>query len=206
MPETSEAAEIESHRARVAELLSEIRRAFAALMRVLIELALVIILQILRALPYLLRVASVLLWAASMYVVFVHVFRLYILFSDFLASIMSGVVAAFLVLLIPTSFFRQGGDVIWGGYFFAAAIGFALSELARRVSEQPLLYPAASVAPPALAAVCLILVVIAGRKENQNEQSGVGRVERTEERIERRAVEPAGDDGGAVPHHGLADG
>ncbi|MDE3089637.1 MAG: hypothetical protein KGJ80_09700 [Chloroflexota bacterium] len=203
-----EAVEIEAHNARVAELVAEIGRAFAALMRVLVELGLTIILQILRALPYLLRVASVLLWAVSMYAAFLQVFRLYILFSDLVVSILSGMVAAFLVLLIPTAFFAhaKGGEIIWGGYFFSALVGFGLSELARRVAEQSSLYPLASVTPPALAAVCLILVVVVHQKEGQDEQSSFERTQGTEETNGRRAVESDGDDGRAVSHHGMANG
>lgn len=185
--------EIEAHKARVAELVKEIGRAFETLMRVLVELLLTILLNLLRALPYLLRIAAVLLWAISMGLAFLQVMRLYSIFSDWVVSILSGMVAALLVLLIPTSFFAKptlaenkgGGEIIWGGYFFGALVGFGLSELARRVAEQPSLYPLASVTPPAMAAVCLILVVMRTNSvrlhKEQNENESVRRTEKPEE-------------------------
>ena len=164
----------------IESLTGSIRQVCQALMTALIILGLFLVLLILsalltltRLLPYALRVVSILAWAVSLFFVFVSVSNLYAKFSDAIAAVLTASLFTLIEAIAPMAFNQLGGDAIFGGYFFAALVGLGVKIMCESLT--PTYYPTASVLPPTLAAMCLILVVTSRRqgrrderKENQN--------------------------------------
>jgi hypothetical protein len=150
-------------------LIESIRKVCQALLTALIILALFLVLLVLsailvmvRLLPYLLRVVSILAWAVSLFFVFVSVSNLCGKFSDAVAAMLTASLITLIIALAPMAFNKLGGDAIFGGYLFAALVGLGVKILCESLT--PTYYPTASILPPTLAAMCLILVVTTRRQ------------------------------------------
>ncbi len=145
-----------------ARLQADIRARLAALWKFITILFLALVAALLLALPWLLRVASVMVWLAGAYTLMVAIDNLYSPFSrPFPVLTLQFVVILTMVGWVGFLLQRRGKQDIWGGL----AIGGVLSLLATRLGLPSLtqwqyadLFLA--VLPPATAALLLFYIAI----------------------------------------------
>jgi uncharacterized membrane protein len=157
---------INSLRESIGKTMQALATACFVLALFVVLLVLSALLALARLLPYVLRALSILAWAVSLFLVFVAVSTLYARFSDPIAAMMTAGLFTLIVAIAPIAFNKLGGDAIFGGYLLAALLGLGVKWLCENATPDQ--YATASVIPPTLAAMCLIVVAIQ-QKERKEE-------------------------------------
>lgn len=150
----------------IAKTMHALAIALVVLVLFVVLLVLSALLVLVRILPYVVRALSILAWSVSLFLAYVAISTLYAKFSDPIATLMTAALGTMIIAVAPMVLNRLGGDAIFGGYWFAALFGLGVKWLCDNATHDQ--YATASVIPPTLAAMCLIMVVIQGKERNQD--------------------------------------